>query len=245
MDSIHTIEADRPLLSQMLPLFDELERHFEGVDREGSTAVKRMKLPLLFERRKEKLWHRSFTAAYLLDPIHFIKDSEGAWVPPFSKLSADPQAEAVQCLVAITRPELANEVHREWTALMLDGFTDNLTREIMPALTERVQQENGKVLVAPVSRRRRWWATFGISQYPCIAAAAARLLGMPVTTCAAERNWSVWGQVYTKLRNRLAIERGEMIVFIRQNLKLQQGRQGDDEDIVKQLALDGADAEEA
>jgi hypothetical protein len=43
---------------------------------------------------------------------------------------------------------------------------------------------------------------------------------------------------------RLAIERGEMIVFIRQNLKLQQGRQGDDEDIVKQLpyALDGADA---
>jgi hypothetical protein len=36
-----------------------------------------------------------------------------------------------------------------------------------------------------------------------------------------------------------------MIVFIRQNLKLQQGRQGDDEDIVKQLALDGADAEEA
>jgi hypothetical protein len=60
--------------------------------------------------------------------------------------------------VAFTRPELANVVHREWTALMLDGFTDNLTREIMPALTERVQQENGKVLVAPVSRRRRWWA---------------------------------------------------------------------------------------
>jgi hypothetical protein len=65
---------------------------------------------------------------------------------------------------------------------------------------------------------------------------------MPVTTCAAERNWSVWGQVYTKLLDRLAIERGEMIVFIRQNLKLQQWRQGGDEDIVKQLALDGADA---
>jgi hypothetical protein len=50
MDSIHTIEGDRPFLSQMLPLFDELERHLERVDREGSTAVKRMKLPLLFER---------------------------------------------------------------------------------------------------------------------------------------------------------------------------------------------------
>jgi hypothetical protein len=46
---------------------------------------------------------------------------------------------------------------------------------------------------------------------------------------------------------RLAIERGEVIVFIRQNLKLQQGRQGDDEDIVKQqaYALGGADASEA
>jgi hypothetical protein len=33
-----------------------------------------------------------------------------------------------------------------------------------------------------------------------------------------------------------------MIVFIRQNLKLQHRRQGDNEDDVKQLALDGADA---
>jgi hypothetical protein len=62
----------------------------------------------------------------------------------------------VQCLVAITPPELANVVHCKWTAWMLDGFTDNLTIEIMPALTERVQQEDSKVLVAPVSRRRRW-----------------------------------------------------------------------------------------
>jgi hypothetical protein len=33
-----------------------------------------------------------------------------------------------------------------------------------------------------------------------------------------------------------------MIVFIRQNLKLQQGRQGHDEDVVKQLAYTLDDA---
>lgn len=41
---------------------------------------------------------------------------------------------------------------------------------------------------------------------------------MHVTACAAERNWSIWGQVYTKSRNRLSLTLGEKIVYIRGNL---------------------------
>jgi hypothetical protein len=108
----------------------------------------------------------------------------------------------------------------------------------MPQLTAHTKVGD-KIIVEPVSRRRRWWAMFGHTQYPHRAAAASRLLGMPVTTCAAERNWSVWGQVYNKLRNRLSLELGEKIVFIRQNLKQLEGTLDDSEDIVKQLGLEG------
>jgi hypothetical protein len=47
--------------------------------------------------------------------------------------------------------------------------------------------------------------------------------------------------VYTKLRNRLGIQRGEMIVFIHQNLKLQDSSLPDDEDVAMQVALENAE----
>ena len=45
----------------------------------------------------------------------------------------------------------------------------------------------------------------------------AAVLSMHATSCASERNWSLWGNLYVKARNRLAIERAEMLVYIRGN----------------------------
>ncbi len=59
------------------------------------------------------------------------------------------------------------------------------------------------------------------------------LPGRHVTTCAAERNWSAWGLVYTKTRNRLGIERAEKLVFIAGNKG--SAKQRADEEVVMQL----------
>ncbi len=40
---------------------------------------------------------------------------------------------------------------------------------------------------------------------------------MHATSCANERNWSLWGNVFTKSRNRLGIEKAEKVIFIRGN----------------------------
>jgi hypothetical protein len=40
---------------------------------------------------------------------------------------------------------------------------------------------------------------------------------MHTTSCASERNWYIWGHIYSKTRSRLAIERAEKLVFIKQN----------------------------
>ena len=243
MDAIHTIEADKPLQSQMLPMYDSLAAHLDKVHAEGSAAVKRLKLPQLFADRKAKLWVPSFSAAYLLDPIYFTQDPSGVWWLPFTKLSAEQQAEAKKCIMSLTPVANQAAAAMEWDSMLLDGLPKSITGEVMQLLTERKQQ-GGKVTVAPVSRRQNWWCNYASSTFPQLSAAALRVLSMPVTTGAAERNWSTWGQVYTKLRNRLAIRRGEMIVFIRQNLKLQGGATlTEDEDIAMQLALERAEEE--
>ena len=62
-----------------------------------------------------------------------------------------------------------------------------------------------------------------------------------VTTCAAERNWSVWGYVYSKARNRLAIERAEKLIFIAGNKGCMLERDSE-EVVMKLLAGEEADA---
>jgi hypothetical protein len=127
-DAIHTVETDKPLLSQMLPLYEALGNHLQQQHDTGSPAVKRLKLPDLLDKRmcgaggKGKLWHSSFSASYLLDPMQWVKDRAGDWGPNFSKLSAAQLEEAEQCVIRITPEDQQETVKAEWEALRFDGF---------------------------------------------------------------------------------------------------------------------------
>ena len=59
------------------------------------------------------------------------------------------------------------------------------------------------------------WIKYLCEHFPLCAKAAVRLISMHVTSAAAERNWSIWGQVYADLRrNRLSVEKANMLVSI-------------------------------
>ena len=73
------------------------------------------------------------------------------------------------------------------------------------------------MLISPLEARLGWGETTASSSVPWLAKGGQALLPRHVTTCSAERNWSVWGNVYTKARNRLAVERAEKLVFIAGN----------------------------
>jgi len=53
--------------------------------------------------------------------------------------------------------------------------------------------------------------------HPLLAAAAGRLLSAHVTSCATERNWSLFGNIFTKTKNRLALEKAKKLAYIRAN----------------------------
>jgi hypothetical protein len=105
----------------------------------------------------------------------------------------------------------------EWTKYTLRALPDGAVGAV-PCLAKRTIGDDGVTTLASVEERRNFWATYMAKAYPLLTWAALKLLSMHVTTCSAERNWSQWGLVYTKVRNRLQLSRGEKIVFIRANL---------------------------
>jgi len=61
---------------------------------------------------------------------------------------------------------------------------------------------------------------------------------MHPTACACERNWSAWGQLYIKLRSRMAVERARRLVCIRGNGR-QKGEEQGELEVCLNLMVEG------
>jgi hypothetical protein len=57
-------------------------------------------------------------------------------------------------------------------------------------------------------------------RYPVLSDVAIRILSIPATSASSERNWSTFGFIHSKLRNRLHEKRVEKIVYIFWNLRI-------------------------
>jgi len=84
-------------------------------------------------------------------------------------------------------------------------------------------------------------STGKFQQFPMMAVATSRLLSAHVTSCSTERNWSQFGSIFTKTKNRLALERARKIAYVRSNNR--KGATGADEEVMLSVA-DVADEEE-
>lgn len=73
--------------------------------------------------------------------------------------------------------------------------------------------------VASMVARRTFWAEKAQPHVPILSAAAIRLLSLHVTTAAAERNWSAWGNTFTSARAALGLDRAQKMIFIKENME--------------------------
>lgn len=71
-----------------------------------------------------------------------------------------------------------------------------------------------------------WWK--GLCSSEPVSSIASILSQIPPTSASSERNWSMYGNTHTKLRNRLTNDRVEKLVAIRSNLKLFEDDIGED-----------------
>ncbi|KAG1662088.1 hypothetical protein FOA52_006895 [Chlamydomonas sp. UWO 241] len=113
-------------------------------------------------------------------------------------------------------PEQIEALHLELATLQLEPLPKKFESlyKVCSSRREEVDGKKIKIIITPASSRRGLWTKNG---FPLLALCADRLLSMHATSAASERNWSVWGHIFTKYRSRLGLIKGEMLVFIRGN----------------------------
>ena len=112
-------------------------------------------------------------------------------------------------------------VLKELGALCIGVLPAELT-DVRSALHERKELEDKSIQLASAEHRRIFWLNHMQPYSPLVAIAAGRFLSAHVTSCATDRNRSLFGNIFFKTRNRLHVEKAQKLAFIRANSSLGQ-----------------------
>ncbi|KAJ9525828.1 hypothetical protein QJQ45_009297 [Haematococcus lacustris] len=248
-NAIQQLEANRPLLSQVMKVWDDLlQWATQWADKFGDPSGANpvdwsfvLGVPRLFRDRAMKHYHPAMAAAryWVLDPINFLPTRHGVQpLPPMKDLTVEQQQDVklVVARLAEVAPDAAAE---ELDNFEMGAWDPDMTRvaNIILRMTKATEIDGRTVtVIAPAHQRLTWWQVYAQSKFPILAKAAMRLLSVHVSTCAAERNWSAWGRTFADAhRNTLSIEKAEELVFIQANDELTNSNQRDQE---KELAIE-------
>jgi hypothetical protein len=218
-DAIHQLEADRPLLSSALPTWVSIIRHTRAFEEqhEGSDVVAHETASLvdIVKKRFEIHYDKCWAAAHLVDPVFAQQGAQGWYLMKGREdmLSPAKLADAVACLKELAGPGNAAAVQAEFTRLKLSPLPADMAADLA-TLTERRQGDDGPAIFVASSEMRRGFWDVHSEHFPLISKCAIKLLSFHVTSCATERNWSVWGRLCTKTTNRRLLERAEKLVAI-------------------------------
>ncbi|KAG1675279.1 hypothetical protein FOA52_016311 [Chlamydomonas sp. UWO 241] len=221
-DAIHKTEADCALLSQGPAIFQALQNHvlaFGDKYKDDPSAPDYADLPAIFEARMLKHCPIAAYAAFALDPLYFDVDASGSWTPALCRLD-DGDLEGVKTYYErFVEQEQIEALHLELATLQLEPLPKKFESLYKVCSSRReVDGKKIKIIITPASSRRGLWTkNLANNGFPLLALCADRLLSMHATSAASERNWSVWGHIFTKYRTRLGLIKGEMLVIIRGN----------------------------
>jgi hypothetical protein len=247
-DALHQLETDKPRLGWLLPFWAELIGKVVAFDEEHSGELGNECVESIVRARFEKHYDKSWSAACFVDPIWGVQRTQG-WYLGGAKtsagkdvLSASKLEDALECLQKLCGDDNKEALEAEWSRLTLAPLPASMARH-MPALTKR-KMVDGREEVATAAMRQGFWDQ-ALGEFPLIAAAAIRLLAFHATSCSSERNWSRWGHLCTKARNRRLLERSEKLVAIMASGgKLEDGNESDTDVMLSLLELALSDDEE-
>lgn len=256
-DAIHQLEADRPMLGQCYGVVMALHKHVlafatkHAALRDGKVVIR---LEETFQRRfdavgggvRAPIYNAAYAAAFMLDPYNAKSNAEGVWFPPAIETEQLP---AVLALVQrIGGPNAARDVRK----LMLTGYPPDMggfVEVVADPVQKAKEAEAAKVATAAmagkkrkfasmtaVSGRMKIWTDYGKPHFADVVPVVLKLLSCHTTTCATERNWSLWGRIYTAARNALGMERAKKMIAICTN-----SREHSEDDFAVSLAVIAGD----
>jgi hypothetical protein len=145
--AIHQVEADQPMLSQVLQVWRDLLRHFLAWhSKVTDVQLKADNVPVVLRERKAKSMPPAAFAASVLDPLNFAKqassssDGSSNWKAPISMLSVDEQKVAKKVLKRISGAGEEEALLGQWSAFKLASFTrENGKADDLNYITSKVR----------------------------------------------------------------------------------------------------------
>ncbi|KAH8971437.1 hypothetical protein BDL97_02G142400 [Sphagnum fallax] len=212
---VSDVEVDRPLVSQCLPLWDDLR----GKVKEWCARYGKDETPLqeVIQKRFNKNYHPAWAASFILDPLYLLRDTSGKYLPPFKFLTIDQEKDVDRLITRLVAREEAHIALMELMKWRADGLDPLYAQAVQvkekDPLTGRMKSVN------PQSRRLVWETC--LSELKLLGRVAVRLIFLHATSGGLKCNWSLWRWAYRSGNARFAIEKAEKMIFIASHAKLE------------------------
>jgi len=232
---VQDIEADRPLVGQCLPLWDELKTKVK--DWCAKYNIDEGPVKEIIEKRFAKNYHPAWAAAFILDPLYLVRDSSGKYLPPFKCLTAEQEKDVDKIITRLVFREEAHIALMELMKWRAEGLDPLYAQAVQVKQPDPV---TGKMKIANPQSSRLVWETC-LSEFKVLGKVAIRLIFLHATSCGLKCNWSFMRWVYTHGHSRAAMDKAQKMIFIASHARLERRDFVNEEEKDAELFADGED----
>ncbi|KAG9445390.1 hypothetical protein H6P81_016730 [Aristolochia fimbriata] len=231
------IEAERPLVGQCLPLWEELRTKVK----EWCSKFNIPEAPVekIVDKRFKKNYHPAWSAAFILDPLYLMRDTSGKYLPPFKCLTPEQEKDVDKLITRLVSREEAHIALMELMKWRSEGL------DPLYAQAVQVKQRDpmtGKMKIANPQSSRLVWETC-LSEFKALGKVAVRLIFLHATSCGFKCNWSFLRWVCAHGHSRVGMDRAQKLIFIAAHAKLERRDFSNEEEKDAELFANGRDFE--
>jgi len=193
VSTLKLFESDISILSTIYSYFKKVMDQINQIDCDFSD-----KLQEFITKRWEYAYHPIMMTAYMLDP-QFLEESKT------NGIESTGYAEFTT---------FVNKRFNQEEAVELFAELVNFRNKSSPYDNEIIWKS------ANILNSSLWWQSWATSKLQQLA---IKILSIPTSSAAAERNFSTFGFIHNKIRNRLKNDRVKKLVYIYGNLRMYNG----------------------
>ncbi|XP_042439626.1 uncharacterized protein LOC122024947 [Zingiber officinale] len=237
-DMVQETEAERPLVGQCLPMWEELRSKVK--DWCAKYTIKLAPLEKAIDRRFKKNYHPAWPAAFMLDPLYLVKDVSGKYLPPFKSLTSHQEKDVDKLITRLVSRDEAHIALMELMKWRAEGLDPLYAQAVQ---VKQRDPATGKLRVANPQSSRLVWETY-LNDFKCLGKVAVRLIFLHATSCVFKHNPSLLRWARSSSRSSAAVDRVHKLIFVAANAKLERRDFWSEEDKDSALLVNGEDEED-
>jgi hypothetical protein len=249
--TITAVEANKPQLSKVLPIWKGLRAKLEAFCNKDPSKVNKSKLLEVFNKRYDKNYHPALSAAFVVDlaNAHIVGEREVEYGTGIQEKVARP---AFKGLTSTEKDDATKYVSIMAGRLGLSSVQARADWVAYQGVGNPGENDVTSCDISAVKLSGKAGASIGFwnaqsedkDGMRVLANLAIRLLSMHTTSCQPEREQSVLSRIYRAERSRLAIEKAEKMLFISSCARLERNMRKSDHELELEVLEQDEEVEE-